>query len=198
MPALIFILLAIFLTGASTDTMEIDFGTEKDGQNWRVINDGVMGGLSQGQVSFTPASAVFAGEVSLENNGGFSSFRSAYGSFDLLAFDTVELRVRGSGCAFGLTFSLSRRWFDPNFKQMFTPTAEWQTIELPLADFHVYQIGRKGRATMSKEAPGRCNSDGLHYPTKILVPSNWRWITSNSSNPLPKFGLLGLAAACAQ
>jgi hypothetical protein len=132
--------------------MEINFGAEKDGQSWRVINDGVMGGLSEGYIELRPESVVFHGEVSLENNGGFSSFRSPYGNYDLSAFDTVELRVRGTGCAFGLTFSVSRRWFDPNYKQMFRPTDEWQTLRLPLAAFHVYQIGRKGRATMSREA----------------------------------------------
>ena len=152
MKALLIVLMSLLIPGTSGKSQQIDFGTEKDGQSWRVINDGVMGGLSQGTVDFTPRSVIFSGSVSLENNGGFSSFRSPYGRLDLSGFETVEMRVRRTGCAFGLTFSVSRRWFDPNYKHMFTPTEEWQTIRLNLADFHVYQIGRKGRATMSKAA----------------------------------------------
>ena len=56
-----------------SSTQKIDFGNGKDGQSWQVVNDGVMGGRSQGSKMLTENSMVFWGEVSLENNGGFSS-----------------------------------------------------------------------------------------------------------------------------
>ena len=31
-----------------TTNSRIDFGKQKDGSSWNVVNDGVMGGLSQG------------------------------------------------------------------------------------------------------------------------------------------------------
>ena len=41
---------------------------------WRVINDDVMGGLSQSRIELSPAStALFSGQLALENNGGFAS-----------------------------------------------------------------------------------------------------------------------------
>ena len=44
------------------------------GQDWQVINDGVMGGLPKGTINFTDTSLVFQGSVSLENFGGFHRF----------------------------------------------------------------------------------------------------------------------------
>ena len=41
---------------------------------WRVVNDGVMGGLSSSTMSATEVgTGVFSGRLSLENNGGFAS-----------------------------------------------------------------------------------------------------------------------------
>ena len=49
---------------------KVDFGKNKDGKEWRVVNDGVMGGLSRGSLALTDNSILFKGEVSLDNNGG--------------------------------------------------------------------------------------------------------------------------------
>ena len=44
--------------------------------NWLVVNDNVMGGISESNIKFSKNNTlVFQGRVSLENNGGFASFR---------------------------------------------------------------------------------------------------------------------------
>ena len=43
---------------------------------WRSIDDVVMGGLSSSRMWVEQGRAVFDGELSLENNGGFASVRS--------------------------------------------------------------------------------------------------------------------------
>ena len=44
---------------------------------WQAIDDRVMGGVSASHMRHDPAGhGVFAGEVSLENNGGFASVRA--------------------------------------------------------------------------------------------------------------------------
>ena len=54
-----------------------NFDNESDARRWPATNDGVMGGISQGQSDITPGGTLrFFGNVSLENNGGFSSIRS--------------------------------------------------------------------------------------------------------------------------
>jgi hypothetical protein len=56
--------------------MLIDFTDKKAGHQMNVVNDGVMGGLSQGTIEMTQNdSLLFKGNISLQNNGGFSSFR---------------------------------------------------------------------------------------------------------------------------
>ena len=43
--------------------------------NWQVVNDGVMGGRSYGNLTRSGDSeALFSGNLSLENNGGFPLF----------------------------------------------------------------------------------------------------------------------------
>lgn len=51
---------------------KIDFGTNKIEEGWQVVNDGVMGGLSQGGIEYEESAMKFFGTLSLENNGGFS------------------------------------------------------------------------------------------------------------------------------
>ncbi|HEX5697569.1 MAG TPA: CIA30 family protein, partial [Rhodoferax sp.] len=66
------------------------FDTPASTLNWQAINDGVMGGVSVSRMRFDSAGfAVFEGEVSLENNGGFASVRAAQlhlGGADTVAY----------------------------------------------------------------------------------------------------------------
>ena len=124
-------------------TTKFDFGKKKFGSDWRIVNDGVMGGLSEGAVNFTDNSVVFKGTVSLENNGGFSSFRSPYGSMDLSKFTAVKIRVRTNGSKFGFTLSTDTRFYIPNYKKVFsTEAGQWKTFTFQLRDFDQYRIGR--------------------------------------------------------
>ena len=50
-----------------------------------------MGGMSRGNLSFTSKSTlIFNGFVSLENNGGFSSFRSQFSTLNLEQYDVSK------------------------------------------------------------------------------------------------------------
>ncbi|WP_263785756.1 CIA30 family protein [Salinibacter grassmerensis] len=67
---------------------------------WRVENDGVMGGRSEGFVEVADGTLTFTGEVVTEG-GGFTSVRAA-SQADLSGYDGIELRVRGGGRTFEL------------------------------------------------------------------------------------------------
>lgn len=57
---------------------------EADSLGWRVVDDGVMGGLSKGKVQISKEGIMtFSGKLSLENNGGFSSLRTGDLKLDL-------------------------------------------------------------------------------------------------------------------
>ena len=60
----------------STQTLIYDFNDQSSSRDWRVVNDGVMGGLSASQFEINEVgNGFFHGHVSLENNGGFASVR---------------------------------------------------------------------------------------------------------------------------
>ncbi|WP_050765246.1 CIA30 family protein [Kordia algicida OT-1] len=145
---MIFLLLSQFLIAQNE---EIDFGKYKDGKQWQITNDGVMGGLSEGDYRFSDNGVVFSGNISLENNGGFSSYRSQFSKRDLSAFKKVIIRYRSKKYIMGFTLEMDRRWFVPYYKVDLPVTDwKWETIEIPFSGFARYNIGRKRPGKISK------------------------------------------------
>ena len=152
MKPLITMILVLSLISTS-EKSKIDFGKDKDGQKWQVVNDGVMGGLSQGNAELTQNSILFKGKVSLDNNGGFSSLRSRFSKKDLSQFQEVQLRYRSTGISLAMTLSVSRRWYVPNYKTSLSGTqGEWKTVTLPLQDFRKHYIGKPMNELLNEEA----------------------------------------------
>lgn len=151
------ITLCLFYIFIFTDkNYKVDFGTNKDGKDWLVINDGVMGGLSQGDAQLKENSILFKGTVSLDNNGGFSSLRSSFAARDLSNYTQLTLRYRSTGVSKAITLSISRRWYVPNYKKSLPDTnSEWKIITVNLKDFDKYYIGRKIRGELTKEILGK-------------------------------------------
>tara|TARA_R110001632_G_scaffold43376_1_gene109942 strand:- start:92318 stop:92749 length:432 start_codon:yes stop_codon:yes gene_type:complete len=128
---LIVFLISLFMTQSKPYT--IDFGKDKKGKKWQVVNDVVMGGLSEGNAKLTENSILFKGEVSLDNNGGFSSLRRSFRSKNLSAFDEVKIRYKSSGISLAFTIAVSQRWYVPNYKISLPSTSsEWKTVTLSL------------------------------------------------------------------
>merc|ERR1711893_216078 len=72
-------------------------GGRSQGQ-WSIINDDVMGGVSQGSAQAVDDVLLFKGDISLENNGGFSSvsFKPEYHMDELTDFGYSV--IQKSGC----------------------------------------------------------------------------------------------------
>jgi NADH dehydrogenase [ubiquinone] 1 alpha subcomplex assembly factor 1 len=111
----------------------------KDGMNWRVVNDGVMGGLSEGKLTPVDGGTMkFSGMLSLENNGGFSSFRSGDVKMDLSSEDGLLLRVKGDGRTYQARLATDAlfRGMEVSFGAEFaTRKGEWIEVKVPFADF---------------------------------------------------------------
>lgn len=119
----------------------IDFGQTT--QNWQVVNDTVMGGRSQSQVKYTNNSVVFTGTVSLENNGGFASFRSPYGQWDLTSYTTLTIRYRSKGFDMAWTMKDQRPYYMPSFKGKLPNTqGAWSTVTFDLRALDAYRLGK--------------------------------------------------------
>ena len=72
--------------------------TKSNHLNWAVINDGVMGGRSEGNMEILPGhKGRFSGNVSLENNGGFTSVRAMLTNIDLGDISALKIKVKGDG-----------------------------------------------------------------------------------------------------
>lgn len=126
-----------------SDKMVIDFGTNGNNTDWYTLNDGVMGGLSDGILKKTTNSVVFLGTVSLENNGGFASIRSAYDRYKMSKFNQVEIRYRSKGYDFAMTLELYRQFYRPYFKYNLPDTQnKWVVRQISLDEFKAFSLGR--------------------------------------------------------
>ncbi len=123
---------------------DIDFKYETDKIKWRTVNDGVMGGQSDGNSFLTEAgNRIFTGEISLENNGGFSSVRTDGATYDLSSFDGVSVRVRGDGRSYFFTARTSDRGMIAYWFPVQTKAGEWTTVKVPFSDMYPTSFGRK-------------------------------------------------------
>mgnify|MGYP003683025805 CR=1 FL=1 len=120
-----------------------DFTKTKDISNWHVVNDGVMGGISEGNFSLNEAgNGIFEGTVKLENNGGFSSIRYGIGNTAISGKETVCIRLKGDGKTY--QFRLKQNKDDRHsYITTFQTSGDWETIEIPLNTLYPSFRGRK-------------------------------------------------------
>jgi monofunctional biosynthetic peptidoglycan transglycosylase len=105
-------------------------------QSWEVINDPVMGGRSWSRWELQDGAAVFRGEVSLENGGGFASVRSFRIPVIPDTTRALRLRVRGDGRRYRCTARMESSSDAPLYQSHFeTSAGAWQQITLSLASF---------------------------------------------------------------
>jgi hypothetical protein len=150
---------------------KIDFGKEKVTRGWMTVNDGVMGGRSQGEISFTEDAMIFQGNLSLENNGGFSSIRTNWGNYDLSKYEKIIIRIKGDGRQYGFVLSNASRFYLPNHKFEFTgKKGEWTTVEMPLKAFHEEVMGKKTGNIIQEETLERIIRMGVILSDKIEGP----------------------------
>lgn len=124
-----------FLFIVSDDTI-FDFNKKCNMVNWRVIDDGVMGGLSQGSITINDnGHAVYNGFVTTENNGGFSSIRYNFDSKDVSKYKYIVLKVKGDGKPY--QFRIKQNRYDRHsYINYFESTEDWQEIKIPLNSFY--------------------------------------------------------------
>lgn len=115
-------------------TLMIPVIFEMEARSWRAVNDGVMGGVSSGSMVQDGEHLVFTGDLSLENNGGFSSVRRNVEQ-NLSGASKIRLEVRGDGREYQFRIRQSDRFDDIAWRAMFTAGENWQTIEIALNQF---------------------------------------------------------------
>lgn len=139
------ILTLLFTMLTTTNSALIfDFGKEVSLQNWRVVDDVVMGGRSSGNFALnSDGHGVFSGKVSLENNGGFSSVRYNFPEKKSVeGFSKVVITLKGDGKDY--QFRIKEKISDyQSYIAEFATSGEWQIIEIPLVEMYPTFRGRK-------------------------------------------------------
>lgn len=139
-----------------------DFTLPESTEQWRPVDDVVMGGVSASRMEYVPdGHAVFAGTLSRENNGGFASVRCAPGLFELGDFDGIRLRVRGDGRIYRLRLRMDEGFDGVAYQASFsTEDGTWITVDLP---FSAFRPSFRGRDVPNAPAlrPGSIRQIGL-------------------------------------
>ena len=118
--------------------------TADSGKYWQYVSDRVMGGVSDGQVTFEQDGEMYyarlTGNVSTKNNGGFIQLRSGV-SFSNSEKDGknlrgVRLNVRGNGETYYIHIRTNESWSPSDYySTTFIADSEWKMIDLPFNIF---------------------------------------------------------------
>lgn len=117
-------------TGMQTFTL-FDFNKNANMTSWAVVDDNVMGGRSSGILEINEdGNAVFYGNVSLDNNGGFSSIRHTFKKISTSKYSKFRIRLKGDGKSYQFRVK-SKASENYSYITEFNTTGEWQIIEIP-------------------------------------------------------------------
>ena len=136
--------------------------TSNLGTKWQLVTDGVMGGLSQGQLTLDEYKGKnclrMRGDVTTENNGGFVQIAlslSEQGDFDASAYTGVEIEVAGNNELYNIHFRTGDLWFPwQSYRYSFTAESDWQTYRVPFSELEKYK-------TFNKFSPDQIKRIGL-------------------------------------
>ncbi len=136
---------SLLATASQACAHPFSMSMSEDDSRWRVVVDGVMGGLSSGRVEQRASGLRFSGDLRLENNGGFSQIRAPIERGALEGADGLEIEVRGDGRTYIFDARVANRRMNASSYQQTFDTAEdaWITVRLPFADFRFHAFGRR-------------------------------------------------------
>ena len=142
MKYLISAILLAFTLGSPTyaEDMVLENFKSSPETRWRFVSDQVMGGVSQGQVSFIQESdtsfAHMTGTVSLENNGGFIQFAHDLKTKPSAKSTGITIKVRGNNQGYFVHLRTSGTLLPWHYYHAaFDVTETWQEIRLPFDSF---------------------------------------------------------------
>ena len=116
------------------------FSNNADLSNWYSVDDVVMGGKSAGNLSITEEGfGCFSGEISKENNGGFSSVHYRE-KIKCSVEENIILRAKGDGKKYQLRIK-QKAEDQHGYIYNFETSEEWKNYTIPLAEMKPYYRG---------------------------------------------------------
>ena len=138
------ILMGSFVMAEDTPQTLFDFTGADAAKEWQTVNDGVMGGVSEGKFKFTDKKTMeFFGTLSLANNGGFASVRTKAKKLGLEKGDTLVAKVKGDGREYSLNLYLNKPLIAFSYRATVqTKKDEWIEVRIPLEKTEATSFGR--------------------------------------------------------
>ena len=132
----------LIIDDRSSDDLKSNLGNE-----WRLVTDNVMGGLSEGKLTLDSLKGRnclrMRGDVTTENNGGFVQIALSLSKddvFDASAFAGVEIEVLGNNELYNIHFRTDDLWFPwQSYRASFTANNDWQSHRIPFAILEAYK-----------------------------------------------------------
>jgi len=152
--ALFFLFPIQILMSAENDLIIDDRKTDDlrsmSGNEWVLVTDGVMGGISKGRLSLdkikSRACLRMLGDVRLENNGGFVQVAldlSDDVTQNISDYTGVVLEVYGNDEQYNIHLRTQDMWLPwQSYRSTFTAASEWKTLYLPFDEFTPYRINK--------------------------------------------------------
>jgi monofunctional biosynthetic peptidoglycan transglycosylase len=145
--------------------------------DWQIVDDGVMGGLSKGKFNISDDKKLkFSGNLSLENNGGFSSIRSKRTTMDLSQFKGIKMRVKGDGRKYKLRLESDSRYrrMAVSFQHEFSTSKDgWSEVFIPFdklkASFRGWNLPGMKFNSKSIQRVGLIIADKIEGPFELHV-----------------------------
>jgi len=117
-------------------TTIVNFAELENLSDWYILNDGVMGGLSDSQFEITEDGyGKYSGTVSTDNNGGFASVRHSCNILPKENYSKFILKVKGDSKNY--QFRVKKGDSDyHSYIYTFATSGEWEIIEIPFSDLY--------------------------------------------------------------
>jgi len=113
-----------------------DFNHNANITDWKIVDDVVMGGRSNGQFKLdSDGNGVFSGDVSVENNGGFSSVRYQFEKINTTKESKVIIRLKGDGKEYQFRIKNNRNTYY-SYITNFKTSGDWENIIINLKDLY--------------------------------------------------------------
>lgn len=156
--------------------MKIDFADTDASENWRAVNDGVMGGRSSGGPEFDDDRMIFKGSINTDG-GGFSSVRTGVASGELAEASGLKMRIKSDGRAYKITMrtdvTYRGRLISFQADVPSTPEGKWAEVDVKFDALRASLFGRPlsgARFDAAKVGEiGIIIADGKDGPFKIEI-----------------------------
>ncbi|MGB7443185.1 MAG: CIA30 family protein [Coleofasciculaceae cyanobacterium] len=106
-------------------------------ETWGAVDDVVMGGVSESSMRLTDKAALFTGNVSTANSGGFVSVRtrSFQPPLNLAEYTGIKIRVKGDGQRYKFILRNEAKWDGVSYCYSFdTEKDSWIDVHVPFSD----------------------------------------------------------------